>query len=403
MQSISTLLLCCIRSELCAISLTDLLTDDELASLVSPETVRALCAAASTQDLAHFVSASLCRIRSRLSEEVFTSLKKIQIGTAFRNEQIIQEIQSVSALFEESGIRHILLKGAFIRPFYPVPHMRTSCDVDILVAPEDLDAAESALCQKLQYTKIRVEKYDVLYHSPAGVHLELHFSLMDEKYYPEIASVLSAVWENAVPSEGSDFRLEMRLPFAYFYHITHMVKHYLYGGCGIRTLMDLWIFNHCIPGFDRAEASGWLTDTGIAVFGEKVYQLSEIWFSGADYEADSMELFRQMEAYILAGGIYGSVENKVKLNRLKNPNMGSYLFSRLFPPFERMKYEYSVLQKHKILLPFCHVRRWFRLLSKGTARRVTGELKHNRKLTQDGQDAFRRMLTDIGLQEWSNV
>ncbi|MBQ7923003.1 MAG: nucleotidyltransferase family protein [Clostridia bacterium] len=398
MQSPSTLLIRCIRSELGQYSLADLFSEDELAFLVSDETARAVFAAASPQDLSHIPAAVFCKLQSRISDAMFASVKKVRFQTAFRCEQITHETQAVSGLFCASGIPHIPLKGAFIRPYYPSPDMRTSCDVDILVSTDDLRKAENALTEKLGYTKIRDGGHDVQFSSPTGVLLELHFTLMDEKDYPRISAVLSRVWENVRPSDEGSYKMVMSPSFAYFYHIAHMVKHYLYGGCGIRTLMDLWIFNHRIPGFDRGDAAELLAEAGILRFEEKVYSLAEMWFSGAECDFDDRELLSQMEEYIVSGGIYGSVENKLKLNRLDNPDQGAYLRSRLFPPFERMKYEYPVLQKHKILLPFCYLKRWGRLLSKNTAKKVSLELKHNSELTPEGQDKFRQMLTDLGLK-----
>lgn len=39
-------------------------------------------------------------------------------------------------------------------------------------------------------------------------------------------------------------------------------------------------------------------------------------------------------------------------------------FARVFPPFRVMKQQYPVLRRACILLPFCYVARWFRILFK---------------------------------------
>ncbi len=398
MQSVSNLLIRCIRAEIGQLSPEAVFSPDQLTSLLSPENTREILSSAASQDLGHIPAAFLCRMRPRISDEVFASLKRIRFQAVYRYEQIAHETEAVSALFGEVGIDHILLKGAFIRAFYPAPDMRTSCDVDILVSPDDLAAAELALTDTLGYTKVREGGHDVQFSSPTGVFLELHFTLIDEKDYPQIAAVLSGVWEDAVPADGNPHRFVMSMPFAYFYHIAHMVKHYLYGGCGIRTFMDLWVFRHRIPEFDPGEAEGLLTEGGILRFADKACVLAEMWFSGVDCDPEDRVLMGMMEEYILSGGIYGSVENKLKLNRLENTDRGSYLKSRLFPPFDRMKYEYPVLQRHKMLLPVCYVRRWCRLLSKNTAKRIAEEWKYNSALTAEEQDVFRGMLTELGLK-----
>lgn len=39
-------------------------------------------------------------------------------------------------------------------------------------------------------------------------------------------------------------------------------------------------------------------------------------------------------------------------------------FARVFPPFRVMKRQYSILRQSCVLLPFCYVARWFRVLFK---------------------------------------
>lgn len=47
------------------------------------------------------------------------------------------ETKEICRIFEEKRIQHMLLKGFIMKDYYPSPEMRTMCDVDILVKPED--------------------------------------------------------------------------------------------------------------------------------------------------------------------------------------------------------------------------------------------------------------------------
>ncbi len=385
-----------LRAELQGVSPEILLTEKELEILKVPGTEELLYAITAPHDLAHLVGASLARLDLPRDTDAAKKFRYAQIFAVQRYENIKYELQSLYGFFEDISVQYIPLKGTVLRQFYPKPEQRTSCDIDLLVAPEDLERTVTALEQKLSYRKTHAGSHDVALISPAGINLELHFTLIEKNDYPEIAGILEKVWENALPGTEYPHRYEMPGAYEYFYHIAHMVKHYLYGGCGIRTFMDLWIYQHHRPGFHRADASSLLEKGGIAVFEEKAVMLSERWFSGA--EASDSALLDRMEAYILDGGIYGTANNRVKVSRADEKNKVQHILSRLFLSYDDLKYKYPILQKHPGLTLFCQVHRWGRLLSAGTSKRVIRELKFNNEFTEEGQQAMRTMLTELGLK-----
>ena len=93
----------------------------------------------------------------------------------------------------------------------------------------------------------------------------------------------------------------------YFYYIAHMAKHFVEtGGCGIRPFLDIWVLNHRID-FDREKRDKLLSDGGLDVFAKQAELLSEVWFGNAEHT----EITRQMETYILRGGVYGANTNRI--------------------------------------------------------------------------------------------
>lgn len=399
MDSINTLLLRLLRTELCRISPETCFTADELCTLRSEEVLEKLYTLSAQQDLSHIAGAALHKLGIPQDSAAARAFRKAQRGAFYRYEQMTHELSALYTFFGDCKVSYIPLKGSFIRQYYPSPDMRTSCDIDILVSPADLATLTEALTEQLHYQKCKAGAHDVHFISPGGVHLELHFTLIDAHDYPEISAILEKVWENTVPDEVHPCQYHMTLPFAYFYHIAHMVKHFLYGGCGIRTFMDLWILHHGCPKFDVSETTQLLHDGGLLPFEKIVCNMSEAWFSGTTLPAEHVALAEQVEAYIFAGGIYGNVENRVLLHRVENTGKTEYLRSRLFLPYEHMKYDYPLLQKHKALLPLCQVHRWFRLLSGDTARRVLRELKINHSVTENNRRELLHMLKQLGLKE----
>jgi hypothetical protein len=86
----------------------------------------------------------------------------------------------VATAFEQSGIASVLLKGpSVIRWLYPAATDRYSVDVDLLVAPADLQRAEASLAE-LDFKPIEPRRHDKHARSwvrPRAVPVDLHSNL----------------------------------------------------------------------------------------------------------------------------------------------------------------------------------------------------------------------------------
>ncbi len=386
-----------LRAELCSLEPAQLLDEAEVAQLKSAEAREQLYRISAAHDLQHMVGASLYKLDSTYDGQVMQDFKESQLQAALRYTGMAAEQERISRALSEAKIPHILLKGALIRQYYPSPEMRTSCDIDVLIKNEDLDSASATLVEKLTYTKHKAGGHDVQFVSPTGVHLELHFTLAEENDTSPAADILRNVWSTVTPSDRLPYLMDMPIEFAYFYHLAHMVKHFLYGGCGIRTIMDLWIFRHISP-LDRDSAQRLICEGNISVFTRTVEELAEAWFSEWDAEFTDPELSAQVDDFIRSGGIYGNTENRVRMNRVEHKSNFEYIISRLFLPYDHMKYDYPILRKYRVLMPFCQMHRWLRLLSGGTSKRVANELKINSGITEDDQRDVQNMLKKLELK-----
>jgi hypothetical protein len=67
--------------------------------------------------------------------------------------------------------------------------------------------------------------------------------------------------------------------------------------------------------------------------------------------------------YIFSGGVFGSQENNIAVEKTK-VNVVGYTLKRLFLPYKSMVIAYPILKKVPVLLPFCWIARGFRLFSK---------------------------------------
>lgn len=68
-------------------------------------------------------------------------------------------------------------------------------------------------------------------------------TLFDKKEIPKFYSYYYNVKDRLVKDEGSEFGYHMTPDDSYIYLLCHMYKHYLYVGTGLRSLMDIYLFN----------------------------------------------------------------------------------------------------------------------------------------------------------------
>ena len=326
--------------------------------------------------------ATIEKIKAKFDEQIFTAV--------YRYENINYELERLKEAMEEAEIPFIPLKGSVIRKYYPEPWMRTSCDIDILVKKEDLDKASLFLTSNLQYLKEERATHDISFFSSNGVHIELHFDLVEEGRAKNAIKILSGVWEQVVLSKGSNYCYEMHDAFFYFYHIAHMAKHLESGGCGVRPFIDLLILDN-MDHADNNERNELLSKGALLQFANASRKLSKVWFIGDA----SDDISGQMQEFVLQGGSYGSVDNRVAAK--KKHGKIRYLLSRIFIPWAKLKRYYPILEKDPILMPIMQIRRWFMLLNPNVRKMVKMELAANKNIQNTQLKDTQTLLKNIGL------
>lgn len=223
--------------------------------------------------------------------------------------------------------------------------------------------------------------------------MELHYDLIADGEANKSAAVLRNVWDAVVVREGSGYWYEMPDNLFYFYHIAHMAKHFEYGGCGIRPFIDLWIFDH-IDGVDTEKRDILLREGNLLTFANVARKLSCIWFDKEQHDA----VTQQMEEFILRGGVYGTNTNRIIVQQQKRGGRIKYALSKIFIPYDVIKFHYPILQKYRWLTPIMEVRRWCKLVFCGHLNRTVKELKYNSSISTTKAENAKKFLSDIGLQ-----
>lgn len=375
-----------LRSAVCG----DFLSSEEI-SLYSPDILPKITSLAQKHDVIHLIVFALKK--NGLLDEGNKNLESKILLAVYRLEKLNYELTKLCETLEQAEIPFIPLKGSVLRRYYPEPWMRTSCDIDVLVHAEDLQRAVSYLSDNLGYRRESQNSHDISMFTQGGVHIEVHYDLVEDNRANSAAAVLKSIWNVAVKHDGCNYQYEMPDEMFYFYHIAHMAKHFVgTGGCGIRPFLDIWVLNHRID-FNRENREKLLSDGGFGVFAKQAELLSEVWFGNAEHT----EITREMEEYILRGGVYGTTTNRVAVQQQKQGGKLKYALSKIFIPYDIIKFHYPILQKHKWLTPIMEVRRWGKLIFCGHLKRTVNELKYNSTISEDVVAEARTLLKNVGL------
>ena len=369
------------------------LTKSEISSKIhlSEEDANQIFALAQRHDISHLIAYALNQnsvVNSiNISKE---QLFKYQLNAVYRSEVINHTYDFLCKLLEDSGIDFIPLKGSVVSEFYPEAWMRTRGDIDILVREKDIKKTIELLRSAGWELRNKPIYKDYSLYFKNGIHLELHFSIKENIY--SLDGVLERVWDHTILCEGFKCKRNQTNEFLLFHLLSHMAYHFLNGGCGIRSFIDIWLLRDKLQ-FDEKVLRELCREANIEEFYNNILLLIGVWFK----QQKHTQVTKNMESYILQGGVYGELLNRVAVQQVENGNRFKNILNRIFMPYESLIIKYPQLKEKKFLTPFFQVYRWIDVIKKGRIVRTFDELKINTDLSQEKINKISGVLRDIGL------
>lgn len=309
--------------------------------------------------------------------------------------------EAVLAGLEGLGIRYVVLKGVRIAALYPDPVMRQMADNDILFECPDAAtrAAVRGLMVGLGFTvkMYETDNEDVYTKEPVS-NFEMHASLFPGAARCE-GGYYSDVWARVVPT-GPGCACDLTPTDLYVYVVAHMFKHYRLGGCGLRTLSDLYVLNflhgELQDSIERPAATRELATLGADGFESDMRTLAHLLLSDPHHVGASLDALdpnlRGGLGYLVGSGTYGTEQNYIdnELRRMGaddvRGSVASYVLHRLFPPVSRLLAERPVLDRHRWLIPLFYPYRLVRgaVVNHG---RIGREVRHLGEVLRHPGDA----------------
>lgn len=295
-------------------------------------------------------------------------------------------VKELDRVFTENDIDYMHLKGHIIKNIYPISHMRTMSDLDILVKPEQRELIYKLVGQmgyKIAYENVREFNYI------KKVAFEFHLDMISEKYklyhdyYEDIWYKGKKIKDNLFELSDEDY---------FIYHIVHMAKHYKGAGTGIRSFVDVFVFLKNKQQFlDWDYIYSELGKINLEKFAKNVISLSQMWFVNGNTD----EKLKKMAEYVYASGVYGCKAHAEVFRTVQVERMGGArtIISMVFPDMHVMSELYPILIKYKFLLPFF----WIKRLVCKAKRKEYGKALHKVFVKNTLAENISNHFDDIGL------
>ncbi len=344
-------------------------------------------------DVAHLVAQALEKLQLLPISCVSDKFRQEIITAFYRYQRLEYQSEKVYNILKENNIPFIPLKGAVIRSYYPETWMRTSCDTDILIKSEDLEAVESLLVDNLSFTKKAKGTHDVTFEAPGEVLIEIHFELVESGRAKNSSEILKSVWEHSFPVKDGESLYAMENELFYFYHIAHIAKHFETGGCGIKPLIDLWLLESRSDYYNEKTIK-LLTESNLLTFTNEIRNLCAVWFDGKSHSPLTLKI----QEFINSGGVYGTADNGFSIKQIRYEGKAGYILSRIFLPYDLLKLQFPILEKHRLLTPLFEIIRWFQLMfgKKSQNRRKSINALNN--VDYDKAEEISKMFKQLDLQ-----
>ena len=329
-------------------------------------------------------------IKLSLQEEQLVDIRSLIQQSMINTLQQVCAVKELQDAFEKMGIKHQMLKGSIMKSIYTNPQMREMGDIDCMIYDESLEKAEEVATQ-LGYHKMKDIAHHAVFVKDPCIVLEIHWDLyektVDKEQYDYYKQLKHA---RLVP--GKQYEYEFSKEDFYVYLISHMAKHFYEEGCGIRNLLDIYVYQKKYGlDLDQVYIAEELKKCGLTAFEKHARKLAFLWME----EKDSTTFYNNMFLYMLDCGIYGDSKNGIwgqlaKQELDKNSSQSSFLF----PSYEYMKEDYTWLEHRGYLLPVAWIIRGVRGVTNKEARERFSALD-NRQTANQYKEMYRELHLDF--------
>lgn len=293
--------------------------------------------------------------------------------TVWQSYRLLFMSRYVTGLLKDAGIDTILLKGSGVAGLYPVPELRKSGDVDLLVENGKM-AQEAGRCLQVHgfvAESGHQENHHLTYMSPEGIRLELHSALVEPFDSTEVNTFLEKCQKDFLKTGLLKMSWEWIFPgLAIISGILSVITYaaaFLRSGFGLKLLCDWVVFwEHGCTAEEEAKFLTLVRECGIlnfacvvTLFCVRYLGLSEnkVQFLEKAGEAGAMKEEAYLEKFfteIMEAEEFGEADSK-RMVAMRGTEWIDYI--REF--HHQMHLSHPKAGQYKILYPILWVRTFF--------------------------------------------
>ncbi|MBP3879719.1 MAG: nucleotidyltransferase family protein, partial [Lachnospiraceae bacterium] len=261
--------------------------------------------------------------------ELWEPDEKNPVCARFRREAqllLIRQVRSCAEFekdyrsFVDLGVEPIVVKGIICRNTYPNPDLRPSGDEDFLVKPEEFPKLDDYLMWKgfirdKEMPEGMIPDEMGYVHQFRNLYYEFQTLLFkDSKAFGGYNEVFRDAHEHSIhiSADGMEFRTLDHTEHLFFL-LTHLLKHFIHGGVGVRQACDVFAFSRKWSGeIDWEKMKSWIVRWKLETFWMNLLDLGQrvLGFSPAEYgmctfrgiKVDSRDMLCDM----LDAGVFGT-------------------------------------------------------------------------------------------------
>lgn len=278
------------------------------------------------------------------------------------------EFRRITELFTDEKISFLPLKGFLMKALYPRPELRTMADMDIFVSEEHIERAINLLLDRGYVCEHEIDDEGVheALAKPPFINVELHRHLYQGSDFS---------FSDAKPKEDNPYWYLMEDSDFFAFILRHSKKHYTHGGCGMRAVLDIFLYKRKNPELITSEDFiNKLKENDLYEFYVTISALADKWFLGKEPETDISEF----EIYTVTGGTYGTLANSMGFG-MKEHGRFRYVFGRIFPSPKLIMQRYKWVRKCVILLPVGYIVRIVQSIFNGRAKSHVDAISESNK------------------------
>lgn len=267
-------------------------------------------------------------------------------------------LDKIKNVLNDNDVDYIIVKGAVLSNFYPIPQLRTSGDIDIILRSNSFDDDIAVLIN--QDVRLVHDDYDTKTFEIDGCDIEMHRDAdVNNEYFDDIFLHCAV---NRCEYSLDDYNHLL-------YILCHLCKHLAYTGAGVRMLADIDAFVRNIDSFNEAKFLVLCKNAGIEYTAKIILALCNLWFDTpieSKIQLDENTLF-MFERVMLDGGVFGLEQSNLGgylVAKNSDGRVGAFgklkaLFKWIFPPAEYVRAYYDYSRKHSSFIPLAYLNRIF--------------------------------------------